>query len=44
MHSARYFLAILALWPLATIPLQGQTPDSVRWGELDTVLGAKPVE
>ena len=43
MHSTRYFLAILALWPLATIPLQGQTPDSVRWGELDTVLGAKPV-
>ena len=34
MHSARYFLGLLALCPLATIPLQGQTPDSVRWGEL----------
>ena len=43
MHSARYFLAVLALCVLATIPLQGQTPDSVRWTALGAVLGAKPV-
>ena len=43
MHSARYFLAVLALCALATIPLHGQTPDSVRWTTLGTVLGAKPV-
>jgi hypothetical protein len=39
MNSARYFLAVLALCLLATIPLQGQTPDSVRWTTLGAVLG-----
>jgi hypothetical protein len=43
MHSARYFLGLLALCPLATIPLQGQTPDSDQWATLGAVLGAKPV-
>ena len=43
MHSARHFLAVLALCALATIPLQGQTPDSVRWTTLGAVLGAKAV-
>ena len=43
MHSARYFLTVLILSALAPIPLQGQTPDSVRWATLGVVLGAKPV-